>query len=395
VISLEEARSIIANHVTSLPPEAVDLSSARGRVLRQKILADGYYPSADRSMMDGYAIAADDRSERFRVVGEIAPGDTPAVALARGECVRIFTGGILPAGASQVIMQEETRREGEWMIPVQRSEKRFVRPRGAEAAPGQLLLDEGTVLGAPELAILAQVGAIQPVISPFVRVTHIATGGELIDPGDVPSGGKIRDTNSALISALVSEAGGVVHAHTRTGDDLSAITAFASTATSDLLLISGGASVGDHDFGARALRELGYTIHFDRVNLRPGKPLTFGTRGTNAAFVLPGNPVSHFVCFHVAVRLALDAFQGKRWRLNFMQCTLAGSDVIQSDPRDTFWPAKAGVSDVGICAVKPLRWSSSGDTFSLAGCNALIHVKSTLSPGEPAPTLLLSAPTPD
>src|SRR6478736_1198935 len=156
VITIEEARRIITEQIAPLAPVAVDLSSATGRVLREDISADDYYPSADRSMMDGYAIGADEDAERFRVIAEITPGVAPTFALAPGECARIFTGGILPSGATQVIMQEETRRDGEWMIPTQRSTRRSVRSRGEEAKPGDILLKAGVALEAAELAILAQ-----------------------------------------------------------------------------------------------------------------------------------------------------------------------------------------------------------------------------------------------
>lgn len=389
MITIEEARRIITEQIAPLPPVAVELSAATGRVLREDIAADGYYPPADRSMMDGYAIIGEDESERFRVVAEITPGKAPTFTLARGECARIFTGGILPRGATQVVMQEEARRDGEWMIATQRSERRFVRSRGEEAKPGDILLKAGLTLRPAELAILAQVGVTQPKVSPRPKVTHIATGEELIAPAEKPAGGQIRDTNSTLIRSLVEQCGAEISSHARLGDDLKENVTFASAHAADLLLISGGASVGDHDFGARTLRELGYTIHFDRVNLRPGKPLTFGTRGEHAAFVIPGNPVSHFVCFHVAVSLAIDCLTVRAPSWSFVNLPLGGAKELRRDARDTLWPAEIMISDNHLVAT-PKRSCSSGDTFSLAGTNALIRVVADASPGEVLPTLMLS-----
>jgi len=277
------------------------------------------------------------------------------------------------------------------MIPTQRSARRFVRSRGEEAKPGDILLKNAVVLNAADLAILAQVGATKPKVSPRPRVTHIATGEELIDPAEKPTGGQIRDTNSTLVRCLVDRCGAEISSHARLGDDLNANVAFASAHTADLLLISGGASVGDHDFGARTLRELGYTIHFDRVNLRPGKPLTFASRGAQAAFVIPGNPVSNFVCFHVAVSLAIDCLTARATRWGFVDLPLGGSEELRRDARDTFWPAEVNVID-GHCVASPKRWSSSGDTFSLAGTNALIHVLADAKPGDLVPTLMLGLP---
>jgi molybdopterin molybdotransferase len=171
-------------------------------------------------------------------------------------------------------------------------------------------------------------------------------------------------------------------------DDPSALRALAESGC-DLLLISGGASVGDHDHGAETLRQLGYTIHFDRVNLRPGKPLTFATRGDQAAFVIPGNPVSHFVCFHVAIRLALEIMCGLPAAWDFLEMEIEGAGTLRPNPRETFWPA--GVAHrAGKPVAVPKSWSSSGDTFSLAGTNALIRIS-----GEAPPrTLLLDLPHP-
>jgi molybdopterin molybdotransferase len=392
VITLEEARRIIDEQVTALPAVPVELSAARGRVLREAITSDGYYPSADRSMMDGYAIATDDKSERFRVVAEITPGIEPAITIGQGECARIFTGAIIPAGASRVIMQEETQRDGEWMIPTQRTAKRFIRSRGEEAKPGDILLENRAMLDPADLAILAQVGVTAPKVSPTPTITHIATGDELIDPSAKPQAGQIRDTNSTLIRALAEQCDAEVQAQSRIGDDLRALVAFASAHPANLLLISGGASVGEHDFGARALRELGYAIHFDRVNLRPGKPLTFATRSDSVAFVIPGNPVSHFVCFHVAVRLAIECMQARLPKWSFFSAELGGNESLRSDPRDTFWPAKVFVTNDGKFIANPKRWSSSGDTFSLAGTDALIRIQTEVHPGASVPTLLLELP---
>jgi molybdopterin molybdotransferase len=391
VITLEEARRIISEHITALPPESVDLAQALGRILREDAEADDFYPSTDRSMMDGYAVKAGDKSERFRVVAEVVPGMDPGLTLAGGECARIYTGAILPGGSSQVIIQEETRREGEWMVPLRRSETAFVRRRGQEARAGDVVLREGTRLGAAELAILAQIGATRPKVSPVPRVTHLASGGELVAPAAKPAPGQIRDTNSALIDALTHECGAIVQAHARVGDDLPVIVKSIAEQPSDLLLISGGASVGDHDFGARALQESGFTIHFNSVNLRPGKPLTFGTRSIDGrlAFVLPGNPVSHFVCFHVAVQLAIELLRAESPRWSFLNARLAEGEPIRANPRETFWPARARAASDGEVFVTPLQWTSSGDTFALAGANALIRVNAPLAAGETAPTLLL------
>jgi molybdopterin molybdotransferase len=401
MISVEEARQIIAAKIAPLPPIPSPLEELANAVLRENVVADASYPPADCSMMDGYAIDADDASEQFQVTMEIAAGTLPDRALRRGECARIFTGAALPAGASQVIPQEDADREGAMVKPRQRDGPRFVRRRGAEAHAGDVLLRVGAVLGGAELAVLAQCGCVEPQVSPPPRVGHVVTGDELVDPAQTPEPGKIRDSNSSLLRGLFAGCGVAAFAGIRCGDDFSKLVATcgsladAARSPCDLLLISGGASVGDYDFGARVLRELGFEIHFERLNLRPGKPLIFATRGRQAAFVIPGNPVSHFVCFHIAIALAVKRLQGLEAEWAFIDLELGGGDTLRGNPRETFCPATVVVREGRLLAL-PKRWSSSGDTFALAGTNALIRLASDcppIAPGERVRVLLLDAPS--
>ena len=397
MISLAEARSIIAGAVQPLDAEAVPLGAALGRVLREDVAAGEDMPAFDRSAMDGYALAADDGSARFRVVAEVQPGAAAAVEIGRGECARIFTGAQIPAGATQVLMQEEAERDGEWITPRQRDARTWIRRRGEDARRGDVLLRAGGRLGAGELALLAQVGAVAPRVSPAVRVVHLATGNELVDPAAEPAAGQIRDSNSTLIAALLAECGAGLVRQGRCGDSLEGLVAAVEEAGGawDALLISGGASVGDYDFGTRALEALGFTVHFRQMNLRPGKPLVFATRGRQAAFVIPGNPVSHFVTFHTAIRLALERLEGapRHWPVAPLEL---GSDLAaKPDARETFWPARVAVGD-GVLRAHPLAWQSSGDLRGLVGANALLQIapgSGAVSKGRSVPALLLGAPT--
>ena len=394
MISVTEARSIISQAVAPLTPSRVPLADARGRVLRETILASGDFPAFDRSAMDGYAVALDDESERFRVVMEVQAGTSPERALAAGECARVFTGAKIPVGASQVIMQECVRREGEWMIPLRRDRTTHIRHRGEDAAAGAVLLESGGRLRASELALLAQLGAMQPLVSPAPRVLHIATGRELVPPEMEPRDGEIRDTNSTMIAAMLAGRGARLQHQSRCADDLAETVARirgVGETSWDVLLISGGASVGDYDFGAKTLRELGFTIHFDRLNLRPGKPLIFATRGAQAAFVLPGNPVSHLVTFHLAVRLALECLEAVPPSWPLADATLLEDLPAKSDSRETWWPCEVLSEDGSLCA-RPLGWKSSGDLCGLARVNALLQLlpaSGPLSRGASAKCLLL------
>ena len=383
-----------------MAPVSMKLAAMADGVLREEIVAAEPYPSEDRSMMDGYAIAAADDAERFEVIMEITAGVLPKEALGRGECARIFTGAALPLGSTQVIPQEDVEREGTTMKPLRRDAKRWVRSRGAEAHAGDVLLCAGAVLSGAELAILAQVGCVKPMASPLPRIAHVVTGDELVDPAEKPKGGKIRDSNSSLIRGLLAALDTPAFTAVRCGDDggklVSACGSLMDPARfqADLLLISGGASVGDYDFGARALRELGFEIHFEQVNLRPGKPLVFGTRGSQAAFVIPGNPVSHFVCFHAAIRLVIERLRAVEPAWAFIDMELGGADPLHGNPRETLCPATVVVRDGRLLAL-PKQWSSSGDTFALAGTNALVRLApecAAVEPGGRVSVLLLDVP---
>lgn len=390
MITLAEARRLVAEHVRPRPAVETPLEGALGRVLAASVIADADYPAGDLAQMDGYVVRADAQPGVFRVAGTVAAGAVPVEAVRPGEAFRIFTGALLPPGGGRVIKQEDVRREGPLVVAEDFSGPAFIRAQGSEARRGAVVLPAGTRLGAAELAVLAQVGAVRPLVVDTPVVRHVATGSELVDPSATPGPGFIRDTNSTLLRSLLAEAGVTSFTTTRVADDEDALAAAAET-DAGLLLISGGASVGDYDFGASVLRRLGYTIHFDRLSQRPGKPLTFATRGEQAAFVIPGNPVSHFVSYHTVVRLAVELASGlpPAWPLAWLD--LRGGEPLTSDPRDTWWPAHVSVAE-GKLAAAPRRWMGSGDSFALAGANALVLVNADSPAQGRALTLLLAPP---
>ena len=390
MISLSEARRIITESLAPLHAAPVPLAAARGCVLAGPVLADAWYPSGDRATMDGYVVGAGEIPGEFSVTGEIQAGAIPDRALGEGDAMRIFTGALVPEGGGRVIPQELAEREGERVKFASFPDPLFIRAKGSEAKPGDIILPTGAPLGAAELAMLAQVGAVSPLVVRRPVVRHISTGGEIVPPGQTPPEGKIRDTNTTLLHALLGNLGIGSVSSSHCADDPAALAGMCAEPC-DLLLISGGASVGDYDFGAEALRRLGFTIHFDKVNLRPGKPLTFATKGSQAAFVIPGNPVSHFVCFHVAIRLAIELMSGKTPSWSFLDLELGGGEPLRPDPRESFWPARAEIRS-GTLVVSPLRWSTSGDTFSLAGTNALVLVNGSSPSNNRVKTLLLATP---
>ncbi|MEO6741616.1 MAG: molybdopterin molybdotransferase MoeA, partial [Chthoniobacteraceae bacterium] len=343
MLSIPEARALIAQIVHVLPPLRVPLAQAQGRTLRESVVAEEDIPGFDRSAMDGYAIRAEDPAAEFRVVCDIPAGTVPTRAIGPGECARVFTGSPIPEGATQVIVQEVTERKGDLVSFSQRGKGNNIRMRGEDAREGSVLVERGTRLGPVELSLCAQLGKTAPLVAPRPRILHVATGSELVSPDETPGAGKIRDSNSTLVAALAQESGAEMAVQLRIGDDaaqlLDAISA-ADVESWDVLLLSGGASVGDHDFGARTLRELGFSLHFTQLNLRPGKPLIFATRGRRLAFVIPGNPLSHIVCWHLVIRAALDMLATGALEFALVDAPLGGTVALKGNARETWWPAR-------------------------------------------------------
>lgn len=396
MITLANARALIAEEISPLAAVSTPLALAAGRVLRQDILAKEDIPGFDRSAMDGYAIVADDPSEKFKVVAEIQPGAPSKRKIGRGECARIFTGAVIPVGASQVLMQENVQVENGFMVPRERTSSSHIRKRGEDARKGDRLLKSGTRLAAGDLALLAGLGITTVKVSPPIRVAHFATGNELVAPGKKLRPGQIRDSNSMLVAELVKDFGGEMVKQERVADDFDLLLkkARALRNSCDLLLMSGGASVGDYDFGKKLLTTLGFKIHFSVINLRPGKPLVFATRGKQTVFVIPGNPVSHLVTLQVAVRLAFEKLAGAEGSWPLAKVRLAEAFDHRAAARETFWPARLEIKN-GELVARALRWQSSGDVTGLAGVNALLQLDANTEvpkAGENISVLMLDVP---
>jgi molybdopterin molybdotransferase len=408
IISLDEAIAEIRSRCRSLPAVQAPLAEASGRVLRETVCAPEDLPPVDRSTRDGYAIRIDDASETFSVVDTIHAADWKPRQLESGEAVRIATGAALPCENLRVVMQEHAERDGDQLRIVRQEDSMNVRRRGEEVRRGQPLLAAGTILNAGALAILAGAGAVNPLVSPRLRIAHFTTGDEIVPPGQTPKPGQVRDSNSILIRGLLAGYPCDLRQGHLPEDFQRAKSAVGyrplANDKADVLLISGGASVGETDFTGRLLEDLGFAIIFREIDLRPGRPLIFGANGRRVAFGLPGNPLSHFVCFRFAIATALAALTGSE-PAKFLRGQLAEPFNDKPCPRETLWPARweglvgqtflfagtggfpaAGGNRVNAgqeCPVNPqtgmsalhlLPWASSGDITCLATANALVRI---------------------
>jgi molybdopterin molybdotransferase len=313
ITSLQDALAAVRARAAPLPAEDVALVEAHGRVLAEGVRARRDQPTTDISMMDGYALRAADAAEALRVAGEVAAGDAPwSRPLAPGEAARIFTGAPLPSGADCVVMQEHCARVGE-SVRVQQPPKagQHIRRRGEELSAGMEALKPGTILGPTELSLAGACGVRSVRAHRRPRVALLVTGSELVPLGEEPPAGKIVETNSLALGALCVEAGADLLRLGIAADDVAGIAGRLRDAEADILLTTGGASVGDHDHAQDALMRLGGSLVFHTVAIRPGKPVLFGTAsGGRLVFGLPGNPAAATLGFELFVRLAIRLLSG-------------------------------------------------------------------------------------
>lgn len=311
ITSLEDALAAVRSRSAPLPAEEVPLGEAQGRVLTEGVRARYDQPASDISMMDGYALAAGPLA--LRVVGELAAGDAPWTrALAAGEAARIFTGAPVPPGADCVVMQEQCAREGDSVRLLQGAKAgQHVRRRGEELTRGVEALRAGTMLHAAELSLAAACGATSVRVFRRPRVALLSTGSELVPRGTEPGPGKLTETNSIALSALCREALADVEFLGIAPDDVETIAARLRDVRADILVTTGGASVGDHDHAQAALERLSGSLVFHTVAIRPGKPVLFGTAsGGRLVFGLPGNPAAATLAFELFVRLSIRLLAG-------------------------------------------------------------------------------------
>ena len=316
MLSVEQAQAEILGRVRALPTERVDVLASLGRVLAEPIRSTRRIPPWPNSSMDGYAVrAADARpSATLRVVDRVIAGSLPTRAVGAGEAVRIFTGAPLPDGADAVVPQEDVdARDGVIALRGTVVPGAFVRPAGEDVREGDLVLEPGRPIGAAEIGILATLGRTQVTVGRRPRVAVLSTGNELADLGTEPTAAQIPNANTYSLMAQIVEAGGLPLNLGVAPDRLDAIAERIARGTeADMLVSSAGVSVGELDLVREALVNAGADLHLWKVDMRPGKPITFGSLAGKPVFGLPGNPVSAMVTFELFVRPMLLAIQGRR-----------------------------------------------------------------------------------
>ena len=370
---IDEALARVLERVEPLAAEDVPLERGAGRVLAADARSAVDLPPLDSSAMDGFAVRADDTPGTLAIVSVSAAGAPAHRALERGQAIGISTGGVVPAGADAVVPVERTRR-AEGGVTVERVEPGDnVRLRGGDIRAGDLVASAGTELGGPRLGGLAAAGVAVLRCARRPRVTILATGSELRRPGEPLGPGQIYESNTVLLAAQVASAGGEATVLDAVADDERATReALERGLDADVLLTSGGVSVGPHDLVRGALSGLGVEEVFWRVAVKPGKPIAFAVRGRTLVFGLPGNPVSSLVGFELFVRPALRALQGASPGPHYRPGVLARG-VRANDERDELLRATARVAD-GTVALEPLAGQESHMIARAAAADALLLV---------------------
>ena len=372
LLTVDEARRLILERVTPLPSEPVPLADAAGRVLAEAARAAVDLPAFPSSAMDGFTLRAADAPGRFPVVARIAAGHPAARPLAAGEAMAIATGGVVPEGADAVVPIEVVTEEAGLVEVPSVEPGAHVRPRGGDLRQGDVVVEHGTVLRPTELAALAAAGVAEVACARRPRVAVVTTGSELRRPGEALAPGQIFESNGVMLAAALASAGAAVEAQVWVADDETEHReALERGLEANVLVTSGGVSVGPHDLVRRIEQELGVDEVFWRVAVKPGKPISFGVRGSTLVFGLPGNPVSTLVGFEVFVRPALLALQGARDPGPPFQPGVLGSSVRRNAQRDEFLRARVRSDGDGV-VLEPLTGQESHMIARAAAADALV-----------------------
>lgn len=376
LISVAEALEQVLAHASPLPPDETPLIEADGSVLAYDLKALRTQPPADVSAMDGYAVRAADVAEapaRLKVIGEVAAGRPFNAKVGNGQAARIFTGGFMPDGADTVVIQEVTARDGD-VVEIQKSttKGRNVRPKGLDFRSGEVLLTKGHRLTARDLALAAAMNHPMVPVHRRPKIAMFGTGDELVPPGREPGPGQIVYSNGYSLAALARAEGaevtdlGVVH------DTLEAtVTAIddARELPADILITTGGASVGEYDLVQKAFAKEGMDLSFWKVAMRPGRPLMHGRLGAMHVLGLPGNPVSSYVCAFLFLVPLIRRMSGRADLVQPTETALLGCDLSENDERADYLRATLENGPSGPVATPfSLQDSSMMAPLAKAGC---------------------------
>ena len=376
MLSVDEARAVMLGVARALPAETIKLADALGRGLAGPVIAARDHPPFPSSAMDGYAVRSADTPGSLKVIGEAAAGHGFEGPCEAGTAVRIATGGAVPEGADTIVIQEDVTRDGDRLVVPAAQPGKHIRKRGMDFPAGTELLPQGRKLDGIALALAAASGAGTLSVVRRPRIAILNSGDELAEPGSAPGPFQIFESGNYGIAGLISTWGGVPLPLGLLPDDAEAIARAAERglAESDLLVMVGGASVGDHDFARPALERLGLDLEFSKVSVRPGKPTWFGTTPKGAVLGLPGNPASALVCSHLFLHPLMEAMLGSDplASVALRPARLAGA-LPANGKREQFLRARCDIDQDGQLTARAFGNQDSSLLSIFAAANALIR----------------------
>lgn len=399
LMPIADAYVAVLKDASALPEETVALTDAFHRTLSRDVAALRTQPPVALSAMDGYAVRAADAvpGARLKVIGEVAAGRPFNQAIGAGQAARIFTGGVVPGGVDTVVIQEDTTRDGEFVIVNEAiAEGKNIRPAGIDFREGDVLLPRGSRLNDRALALAASMNHPRLPVHRRPKVAILATGDELVAPGTTPGPGQIVYSNFFSLSALVrSESAEVIDLGIArdTLDDTSNGIRRARDLGADVLITTGGASVGDHDLVQAALKAEGFDMAFWKIALRPGKPMMHGRLDTMRVLGLPGNPVSSYVCAFLFLVPLIRALSGRTSVDHPLERAVLGRELPANDKRQDYLRARLTPGSSGVPVATSVGAQDSSLVANLAASDALI-VRAPHAPAAPAgsPCMILRLP---
>jgi len=375
MISFKEAQKIINDNIILLDTENVDIKSSLGRILAIDVISDINMPPFDKSAMDGYAIRKKDLYNELEVIETIKAGDIPFKKIEANQCSKIMTGAMIPESADSVIMVELTENTSTTKIKFTGKETNTnISYKAEDIKQGEIVLKRGTILRPQELAILATVGCIYPVVFKLPRIAIMSTGDEIVEPYLFPESGKIRNSNAYQLIGQVLKCGvtpdylGIIEdteeaTYNKISDALK---------NYDVLLLTGGISMGDFDFVPNVMAKAGVQLLIQTIAMKPGKPTVFGRKDNTFVFCLPGNPVSSFAVFELLAKSFIKAMSGDNSGDKILKLKLKETYSQRVSDRLTWVPVRIDENNEVI----PVSFHGSAHIYALCSAQGIMRIES-------------------
>ncbi len=373
MILFEKAYNIVMNSARSIDKERVAINDSLHRILSEDIFSDIEMPPFNKSAMDGYACRKEDFKNELKVIEIIPAGKIPQKVIHKNQCSKVMTGAIIPQGADCVLIVEHTEKIGSNKIRfIKNNTNSNICYKAEDIKQGQCVLKKGTKIEPQHIAILSSVGCVNPLVSRKVQVGIITTGNELVEPDKKPGFSQIRNSNAYQLIAQLKRIGAVPNYFGIVEDSEEATynVIVKALSTNDVIIITGGVSMGDFDYVPKMLEKAGIKILFDKVAVQPGKPTTFGISNDKYCFGLPGNPVSSFVQFELLVKPFIYKMMGMDYEPLTIKMPLAVDYTRKKAKRKSWIPVK--ITKQGF--VKPLEYHGSAHIHSLVYADGIISI---------------------